>query len=264
MTKRNLSTHGIDTHWNNRRFCECICSAPRERRQEVGQRSHRGTEGYHNERCSMPGGRRGPTSSRHHVESNALAVILGESWGRSQSRCVYINKAILNQYWFCFNCPGCRATGTILAINDTQERRARIERALEETAKERRILQRTVTRSQAEKEALVDASHPTSRQREIHGRMRSVRFDAEPGGDRAYGRAKPLGNERDTHNHGFRRHRTTVFVDFIFNYPHSWSSGRTHFSTSYPCVFLWGGEKRGVKQVQATLSCVCCVGRETS
>ena len=56
----NLSTHGIDTHWNNRRFCECICSAPRERRQEVGQKSHRGTKGYHNERCSMPGGRRGP------------------------------------------------------------------------------------------------------------------------------------------------------------------------------------------------------------
>ena len=37
----------------------------------------------------------------------------------------------------------------------------------------------------------MDASHPTSRQREIQGRMRSVRFDAEPRGDRAYGCAKP-------------------------------------------------------------------------
>ena len=132
-----------------------------------------------------------PTSSRHQVESNTLAVILGESWRRSQSRCLYISKANLNQYCFCFNCPGCRATGTILAINHTQEWPARIQRALEETAKEREILQRTVTRRQADKEALVDASHPTSRQREIHGRMRSVRFDAEPGGDRAYGCAKP-------------------------------------------------------------------------
>ena len=117
-----------------------------------------------------------PTFSRHQVESNTLAVILGESWRRSQSRCVYINKANLNQYCFCFNCPGCCATGTILAINHTQEWRARIQRALEETAKEREILQRTVTRRQADEEALVDASHPTSRQREVHGRMRSVRF----------------------------------------------------------------------------------------
>ena len=126
---------------------------------------------------------------------------LQSSWeraGEDHRAVVYINKAILNQYCFCFNCPGCCATGTILAINDTQEKRARIERAHEEeTAKEREILQRTVTRRQADKEALVDASHPTSRQREIHGRMRSVRFDAEPGGVRAYGSAKPC-ETRDT------------------------------------------------------------------